>query len=66
MNKLSANMKLLLLNVHRKHINTMSPEEKEKHSPENILKVIVDHKNKCLKVYYKHEWYHYTNKGTWY
>ncbi|MCK1998952.1 hypothetical protein MPH47_17285 [Psychrobacillus psychrodurans] len=66
MNKLSANTKLLLLTVHGKHIKTMSPEEKEKHSLENIVKVVVDHKNKYLKVYYKHEWYHYTNKGSWY
>lgn len=44
MNKLNVNSKLLLLTVHSKHIRTMSPVEKEKHSLENIIKVIVDQK----------------------
>ncbi|WP_260858068.1 hypothetical protein [Bacillus sp. FJAT-22090] len=44
----------------------MNEHEKEKHLLENIKKVVVDHKEKCMKVCYKHDWYHYCPNGTWY
>lgn len=66
MENLSSNMKELLLKVHAKHTATMGTSAKEKHSLNNIVKVVVDPVEKCLKVYYKHEWYHYTPNGTWY
>ncbi|MHA6258378.1 hypothetical protein ACXYMX_00570 [Sporosarcina sp. CAU 1771] len=66
MDNLSPTMNSLLLKVHAKHTATMGSAAKEKHSLENIKKVVVDIKENCLKVYYKHEWYHYTPSGTWY
>lgn len=59
-------MKELLLKVHAAHTATMGSAEKEKHVLANIKKVVVDQEKKCLKVYYKHEWYHYTPQFTWY
>lgn len=61
---LSPKVKELLLYVHEKHTSTMDQENKDKHSLENIKKVVVE--KYCLKVYYEHEWYHYTTQGTWY
>lgn len=66
MDNLHPNMKRLLLKVNAKHTAAMGTEEKEKHALTNIVKVIVDLEERCLKVYYKHEWYHYTPEGTWY
>ncbi|WP_391115876.1 hypothetical protein [Psychrobacillus sp. L3] len=66
MDKLLPRLKELLLYIHARHTATMGPEECEKHSIDNIVKVVVDPIIKCLKVNYKHEWYHYTAQGTWY
>ena len=62
--KLHPTVKEVLLKVHQRHTATMGMSEKEKHSLNNIKKVTVhdDH----IKVYYQHEWYHYTVNGTWY
>ncbi|MBE1554524.1 hypothetical protein [Sporosarcina limicola] len=66
MDNLHQKTKELLLRVHAKHTATMGQIEKEKHSLENIRKVVVDRKEKCLKVCYEHEWYHYAPNGAWY
>lgn len=63
--ELSPRVRNVLLNVHQKHLSAMGMSKKEKHSLDNIKKVVVckDH----LKVYYKHgDWYHYHVNGTWY
>lgn len=64
MKNLSPQMKSILLRVNKKHIAAMGATEKEKHSLDNIKKVTV-HKDH-LKVYYKHDWYHYTPSCDWY
>lgn len=64
-NKLNPEAKKLLFDVHRRHLAAMGTEEKERHSLNNIINVVVckDH----IKVYYKHgDWYHYHVNGTWY
>ena len=66
MKNLSPPVKELLLRVHAKHTATMGTSAKELHSLENIIKVVVNPEERCLEVYYKHEWYHYTTNGTWY
>lgn len=66
MKNLSLNAKELLLKVHAKHTATMGTTAKEEHALNNIVKVVSNQEDTCLKVYYKHEWYHYTQSGTWY
>lgn len=63
-NKLHPTVQEFLLKMHKRHTSAMGASEKEKHSLENIKKVTV-HKDH-IKVYYKHEWYHYHVNGTWY
>lgn len=63
--KLNQEAKKLLFDVHQHHISAMGAKEKERHSFDNITKIVVcrDH----IKVYYKHgDWYHYHVNGTWY
>ncbi|MEK4713499.1 hypothetical protein [Sporosarcina sp. FSL K6-5500] len=66
MKNLHPEMKELLLKVHAKHTSAMGFKEKEKHALNRIKKVVVDQKEICLKVYYEHDWYHYTPQCTWY
>lgn len=57
----------LLLKVYAAHNRSMGLEERKKYTLSNIVKVVRNSRNQCLKVYYDTgDWWHYSAKGIWY
>lgn len=56
----------LFLNTHRKHMNAMGLEDKNRYSLSQVRNVVWDAAEQCIKVYYLDVWWHYTQKHEWY
>ncbi|WP_338709212.1 hypothetical protein [Paenibacillus amylolyticus] len=64
---LTEEQKQLLKETNRRHQRAWESEKKKaEHSVEQMKKVEWDRQEKCLKVYYEKDWYHYSLDGSWY
>lgn len=56
----------LFARTYKRHYNAHGTEARMKRTPDQIKAIKWDSKERCLKVYFKDEWYHYDTKGDWY
>lgn len=57
----------LLERMQQRHQNAWESEKRRlEHSIEQMKRVEWDEQEKCLKVYYQADWYHYGLDGSWY
>lgn len=52
--------------THKEHLRAMGTETQKDYTLENVKKIKINNRERCLEVYYRNgEWFKYFANGTW-